>query len=192
MPAVRAWTRLVWSAGNGREGYVQVTTMVSYVATPGAQSAGGSGVGGQATQGQMPSIGMLPRGRTFSVLPTVSGDRKYVTMEVKPEVTDVTLKTIPVQQGALASFFQTPEYQITTIRTTVQVPDGGTLLLGGLRLSGEEEVEAGVPIISKIPILKRAYTNRSRTKDEYVPSGSGLSRRSSFRKNRKKMRSTIC
>ena len=61
-----------------------------------------------------------------------------------------------------------PEYQITRIRTTVYVPDGGTLLLGGLKLSAEEEVEAGVPIISKIPILKRAFTNRSRTKDEFV------------------------
>jgi len=153
---------------NGREGFVQVETLVSYVASPGFTPAGGSGVGGQAAQGVIPGISQLPRGRTFSVLPTVSGDRKYVTMEVKPQVTDVTLKAIPVQQGALATFFQTPEFQITTIKTTVSVPDGGTLLLGGLRLSAEEEIEAGVPVISKIPILKRAFTNRSRTKDEFV------------------------
>ncbi len=153
---------------NGREGFVQVETVISYVATPGFAPVGGATIGGQAAQGLVPGIGMLPQGRLFSVLPTVSGDRKYVTMEVKPQVTDVTLRTIPVQQGALAAFFQTPEFQITTIKTTVSVPDGGTLLLGGLRLSAEEEIEAGVPVISKIPILKRAFTNRSRTKDEFV------------------------
>jgi len=46
------------------------------------------------------------------------------------------------------------------------VPDGGTLLIGGQKLSSETEVEAGVPILSKIPILKRAYSSRSMIKDE--------------------------
>ncbi|HSW44189.1 MAG TPA: hypothetical protein VLM89_01295, partial [Phycisphaerae bacterium] len=153
---------------NGRKGFVEVNTYVSYVATPGFAPAGGSGVGGQAARGAMPAIGSLPRGRTFSVLPTVSGDRRYVTMELEPMVTDATLRAIPVQAGALAAFFQTADLQITQIKTTVSVPDEGTLLLGGLRLSAEEEIEAGVPVISKIPVLKRAYTNRSRTKDEFV------------------------
>jgi type II secretory pathway component GspD/PulD (secretin) len=116
----------------------------------------------------MPGLGQAPSGRTFSVLPTVSGDRRYVTMEVKPMVTNTTLHPIPVQTGALAAFFQVPEMQIVQIQTTVSVPDEGTLLLGGLRLSAEEEVEAGVPVVSKIPVLKRAFTNRSRTKDEMI------------------------
>ena len=155
---------------NGREGFVEVNTYVSYVATPGFGPVGGSGVGGQAARGSIPGIGSLPRGRTFSVLPTVSGDRRYVTMEVKPMVTNATLRTIPINatSNALAAFFQTPDFEITQIRTTVSVPDEGTLLLGGLRLSAEEEVEAGVPVISKIPVLKRAYTNRSKTRDDFV------------------------
>jgi len=152
---------------NGRSGFVEVNTMVSYVATPGFVPSGGVW-GGQSSQGMLPQIGTLPRGRTFTVTPTVSGDRKYVTMELEPMITDATLRSIPVQQGALASYFQVPEFQRTRIKTTVSVPDEGTLLLGGLKLSAEEEVEAGVPIISKIPILKRAFTNRSRTRDEFV------------------------
>ena len=48
----------------------------------------------------------------------------------------------------------------------VSVPDGGTLLIGGQKLASETEVEAGVPILSKIPILKRAYSSRSMVKDE--------------------------
>ena len=63
---------------------------------------------------------------------------------------------------------QQPELQITEVRTTVSVPDGGTLLLGGQTLAGEIEREAGVPILSKIPFLKRLFTNRSMAKDEQV------------------------
>ena len=63
---------------------------------------------------------------------------------------------------------QQPETQITEVRTTVSVPDGGTLLLGGQTIAGELEREAGVPILSKIPFLKRLFTNRSMAKDESV------------------------
>ena len=51
---------------------------------------------------------------------------------------------------------------------TVTVPDGGTLLIGGQKLAGEIEVEAGVPVLSKIPIFKRFYDSRTLIKDEQV------------------------
>src|SRR5207245_10117041 len=65
-------------------------------------------------------------------------------------------------------FIQQPEVQITEVRCTVSVPDGGTLLLGGQTLSGELEREAGVPVLSKIPFLKRLFTNRSSSHDDQV------------------------
>ena len=48
------------------------------------------------------------------------------------------------------------------------VPDGGTLLIGGLKLSGERERDAGVPILSRIPVLKRAFSNTSTVKDDQI------------------------
>ena len=33
-------------------------------------------------------------------------------------------------------------------------------------LADETEIEAGVPLLSKIPLLKRAFTNRSTVKNE--------------------------
>ena len=65
-----------------------------------------------------------------------------------------------------SGFIQQPEIQLTTIRTTVSVPDKGTLLLGGQRLAGEVELEAGVPVLSKIPVINRLFTNRSTARDE--------------------------
>jgi type II secretory pathway component GspD/PulD (secretin) len=46
------------------------------------------------------------------------------------------------------------------------VPDGGTLLIGGQKLSGEVEREMGVPVISKIPVVNRAFTNKGKIRDE--------------------------
>jgi DNA helicase HerA-like ATPase len=46
------------------------------------------------------------------------------------------------------------------IRTTVSVPDKGTILMGGQRRFSEVEIESGVPVLSKIPIVNRFFTNR--------------------------------
>ena len=53
-----------------------------------------------------------------------------------------------------------------TLDTTVTVPDGGTLLLGGLKKFDEVEREMGVPVLSKIPIINRAFANRAKVKDD--------------------------
>jgi type II secretory pathway component GspD/PulD (secretin) len=50
----------------------------------------------------------------------------------------------------------------------VTVPDGGTLMLGGVTIAGEINLEAGVPGLSKIPFLKRLTTNSSEANDEQV------------------------
>jgi general secretion pathway protein D len=52
--------------------------------------------------------------------------------------------------------------------TRVSIPDGGTLLLGGQKITSEIEKEAGVPILSKIPIIGRLFSNRSIIKDHKI------------------------
>jgi type II secretory pathway component GspD/PulD (secretin) len=52
------------------------------------------------------------------------------------------------------------------VRTTVTVPDQGTILMGGQRLITESEVETGVPVLSKIPIINRFFTNRIESREE--------------------------
>ena len=61
-----------------------------------------------------------------------------------------------------------PVVEYTDIMTRVVVPDRGTLMLGGLTLTAEREVEAGVPVLSKIPILGRLFSNRSEVKDKQI------------------------
>jgi len=61
-----------------------------------------------------------------------------------------------------------PELAINTVQTTVTIPDGGTLLIGGQRMAGEITREMGVPILSKVPIINRLFTNRSSSRDEVI------------------------
>ena len=76
------------------------------------------------------------------------------------------MQTTGVASRGVGALIQVPRIQVAQVRGTVTVPDGGTVLLGGLKLTGESELEGGVPILSKIPVLKRAYSSRTMVKDE--------------------------
>jgi general secretion pathway protein D len=54
---------------------------------------------------------------------------------------------------------QLPEFLFTTVTTTVSVPDGGTVLLGGIKRLREGRNEFGVPILSKLPYINRLFKN---------------------------------
>jgi len=124
-------------------------------------------------------------GVVLSVQATISADRKYVTLNIFPQLTSlIALENFTFQEAGSApsgggvgntvysssvtATVQEPIEQETTVRTLVSVPDGGTLLLGGLTIAGEAEAESGVPVLSKVPFLKRLFTNRSTAKDDNI------------------------
>jgi general secretion pathway protein D len=51
------------------------------------------------------------------------------------------------------------------VQTTVNVPDGGTVLMGGLKRLSEGRNEYGPPILSKIPYLDRLFKNTAYGRD---------------------------
>ncbi len=54
---------------------------------------------------------------------------------------------------------QLPTFSFVTVTTTVSVPDGGTVLLGGVKRLSEGRNEFGVPILSKLPYINRLFKN---------------------------------
>lgn len=166
---------------NGQQAWVVVSSEQAYVSD--LEPVTGENVGLFN-----PIIDIIPSGVTLVVTPTVSADRKYVTMALNPQVRQlVSLVSFPVfglttggtttgtggtgtggQSITFSANVQLPLSQFTSVYTIVAVPDQGTLLLGGQTLAGEIEVEQGVPILSKIPFIKRLFTNKSTAKDEQV------------------------
>lgn len=147
---------------NGQRAFVAIQRQRQYVSslTP---------VVAEAAVAVQPVIGQVASGTVLDVEGTISADRRYVTLTVRTSMSeDPTFERFEIQgrSGSSPSLFVLlPDQQIRTINTTVSVPDGGTVLLGGLKQVGEVEVEAGVPILSKIPVLKRAFTNATTVKD---------------------------
>jgi len=156
---------------NGQRSWVAVTIQQNFVSQLNPVAA-------QGAVAVAPVTNTIDSGAVLDVNATVTADKRYVTMTLRPGVTRLLdLQTIPFSGGAagggfggggtaLPAFIQLPTLSSQRVQTTVSVPDGGTLLIGGQKLSSETEVEAGVPILSKIPILKRAYSSRSMVKDE--------------------------
>jgi general secretion pathway protein D len=62
----------------------------------------------------------------------------------------VAAQTVTVQQ---------PVTENVNVSTTVSVPDGGTVLLGGVKRLREGRSMAGVPILNKIPYVSRLFKN---------------------------------
>lgn len=54
---------------------------------------------------------------------------------------------------------QLPTFSYVTVTTTVSVPDGGTVLLGGIKRLSEGRNEFGVPMLNKIPYVSRLFKN---------------------------------
>ena len=54
---------------------------------------------------------------------------------------------------------QQPVQAVLNVTTTVSVPDGGTVLLGGVKRLKEGRNMAGVPILNKIPYISRLFKN---------------------------------
>jgi len=131
---------------------------------------------GNSAVGFDPTVSVASEGVTMLVEGVISADRRYVTMNIDTGVARIDgfgqQSVSAVAGGQLVnsadtqSFIQLPTITVTRVRTTSTVPDEGTLLLGGQRLVTEVEIETGVPVLSKIPIINRFFTNRIESKEE--------------------------
>ncbi len=164
---------------NGQQAYITVAQQQNFVSSF-TQSVGGGGINGIGGVGTNLNISTLTTGVVLAVQATVSADHRYVVMTLQPSLSTLNgLQTFNISGQSTESattsgiplaggFVQLPNISLTELATTVSVPDGGTLLIGGQRLVGEVEVESGVPILSKIPIINRLFTNRSFVRDTKV------------------------
>jgi general secretion pathway protein D len=147
---------------NGQASRIDVGKTKTYVSSLEPRLAEGAVGFAPITDQAASGVGMFVEG-------TISADRRYVTLTLDLSQRDEPiLERFEVQRASGNSpgaFITLPTESFALLATTVSIPDGGTVLLGGLKQVGEIEVEAGVPILSKIPVLKRAFTNETTVKD---------------------------
>jgi type II secretory pathway component GspD/PulD (secretin) len=103
-----------------------------------------------------PQINVLTEGIVLDVRPTIHHNRRYLTLEIQPTVAQVVAltdfsTTLAGQTAAVT--FQLPELEVQSVFTTAVVPDGGSILIGGLSRLRNVERRAEVPWIANIPLL---------------------------------------
>ena len=75
---------------------------------------------------------------------------------------------LPIVGIGTAVTIEIPELTIQRARTTVTMPDGATLMLGGWKVIEDQDLDSGIPYLNKIPILsfffgrKGKYLNKQK------------------------------
>ncbi len=164
---------------NGQQAFVSDTSQRPFVTSV-------IPVVGDFAAAHQPVIVVLSEGTSLSVQAVVSSDRRFVRLTLVPffsRIGDVETFTfngkVTTDSGTTTqdpsdpdknvvnnttrtvegTTVQLPTFAFTTVVTTVSVPDGGTVLLGGIKRLREQRVERGVPLLSKIPYVSRLFRN---------------------------------
>jgi type II secretory pathway component GspD/PulD (secretin) len=175
---------------SGESAFFYLQDYLSYALPPTvSQGTTGTLSGGLTSQGiyTPQSIGTFPVGSNLTITPTITKDRKHVLLNVITTQTDllrfkqhIVSAPIPGTTGGttggttntsatvLTYPVEVPETETANVMTRVSVPDRGTLLLGGHKITAAVEKESGVPILSKIPIVNLLFSNRSSVRDQKV------------------------
>jgi len=144
---------------------------------------------GDFAAAQQPVVTMVNEGTFLTVQPVVSQDRRFVRMTIIPyfakikevneftfvgsetttettsaegnqdQPNDATKKANARSTTRSGTTVQLPTVSSFYVLTTVSVPDGGTVLLGGIKRLSEGRNEFGVPLLSKIPYVNRLFKN---------------------------------
>jgi general secretion pathway protein D len=141
---------------------------------------------GDFAAAHQPVITVLSEGTSLTVNAVATSDRRFVRLTLIPffsQIKDVDEFTFtgsrttstgtnvldPIggkdvlkndqQESIEGTTVQLPVFAITTINTTVNVPDGGTVLLGGIKRLSEGRNESGVPFLSNLPYVNRLFKN---------------------------------
>ncbi len=141
---------------------------------------------GDFAAAHQPVIVVLSEGTNLNVQAVVSSDRRFVRLTLQPifsqignvetftfEGTTTTDSGQTVVDGngdatgdidnaftaTTGTTVQLPTFSFTSVSTTVSVPDGGTILLGGIKRLQEGRNEHGVPMLSKLPYVNRLFRN---------------------------------
>lgn len=103
-----------------------------------------------------PQINVLSEGIVLDVRPTIHHDRKYLTLEIQPtvaKIVNIELFSTALGGSTTPVQFQLPELEVKSVFTTAVVPDGGSILLGGLSRVRNIERRSEVPWLANIPLV---------------------------------------
>lgn len=111
----------------------------------------------------------IPEGVLMTVVPTANPDTGEILLTVRPSVSSiesfVSDPTIPLSLAfngldpANAPPNQIPEVSVQEIDSVLRMQSGQTMVMGGLMRDSNSVETQGVPVLSEIPILGKAFSS---------------------------------
>jgi tetratricopeptide (TPR) repeat protein/Flp pilus assembly secretin CpaC len=117
-----------------------------------------------------PIMDTLQLGIILDVMPVMSYDRKYVTLHTLPtfySFQSLREYTIGIDANDGRPYqIEMPWVRVQRARTTVIVPDKGTVLLGGMKIASDIDLSMGTPMLNKLPLVGNLFKRRSHTTEK--------------------------
>jgi hypothetical protein len=147
-------TSVTLSAQNTQRAYATMLNQITYVQDFDVEVALASIIAD-------PIVGVISDGIVLDVRPTISQDRRYILLELRPTVATL-LRPLPEFTSSLAGLttpvtLQLPELQVASANTTAVVPDGGAIVIGGLKKLFNLDQRSEIPFLGDIPILSLLF-----------------------------------
>ena len=101
--------------------------------------------------------GTFDAGTSITVKPQIA-DGDQIVMDYSVSLSRFT--------GEAADPNLPPPRQETKLQSTVTVPDGYTIVIGGLEIDSETDTVAEVPVLGQIPLIEHLFQDRSRTESK--------------------------
>jgi type II secretory pathway component GspD/PulD (secretin) len=114
---------------------------------------------------------------TLTISAVLTADRRFVRLTPALSLSNISISQpvpqfpilLPIYPGlstadpgasvVFTQYVQQPRTSSISVNTTVTVPDGGTVVMGGLKRMSEGRLEFGPPVLSKIPYIDRLFRN---------------------------------
>jgi type II secretory pathway component GspD/PulD (secretin) len=107
------------------------------------------------------------RSTDLALTPEGTGIFLRVTPQINPETNEITMVINPKSSITIASALASSQSdaEVRTTKSIVKVPDGETVILGGLIHKDKTVVFKKLPILGDIPILGALFRNKNQTRD---------------------------
>jgi Flp pilus assembly secretin CpaC len=114
-----------------------------------------------------PLVDVVQDGLTLDVRPTVSFDRKWVKLDLEPTVATLIrpIRTFSTNLSGLTVpvIIELPEVTTRTAKTSVNVPNGGWVVIGGLKHVSSVDTRSSTPILGDLPLIGFLFSRKGRS-----------------------------
>ncbi len=134
---------------NNQEAKIHVGTKEAYITSTTSQNTSGPSVTSQ-------TVNFENTGIQLNVTPTINRDG-FVTMKIKPEISDATKQTLVSQD-------QNTDVPIVTsseAETTVMVKNGVSIIIGGLTKDEKRKTVKKIPLLGDLPVVGVMFRSTS-------------------------------